>query len=255
MRRPVRRVLAAMVACLTLLIVACGGGSSATGDPGDDGEPGSDESGRSAVAGHGAGGSGDEPVGEASEVGRFAGGDDDRAEGGEGSGTGGALTTVPVQRGRALPVSPAERSPVPVSISIEAIEVAGAPVRDVGVEADGQMEIPGAREVGWYRFGSTPGEQGSSILAAHIAFNGVDGIFRNLDGAEEGDLVTVGFDDGSEASFVVRAIEEYVKEELPDDIWDRDGDSRLVLITCGGDFNEQLRSYDSNVVLYAEPIG
>ncbi|MEQ8718859.1 MAG: class F sortase [Acidimicrobiales bacterium] len=173
---------------------------------------------------------------------------------GDGEGADDAATAVPVDRGRALPASPGETGPVPVSISIGSIDVSGAPVRDVGVEADGQMEIPGAREVGWYRFGAKPGEQGSSVLAAHIAFNGVDGIFRHLDRAEEGDLVTVGFDDGSEEVFVVRAIEEYFKEELPGDIWDRDGDSRLVLITCGGDFNEQLRSYDSNVVLYAEPL-
>lgn len=181
-----------------------------------------------------------------------SGGSDDTSAGSAGPGADGVSSTVPVERGRALPPSPTEQGPVPVSISIESIDVAGAPVREVGVEPDGQMEIPGAREVGWYRFGSTPGEQGSSVLAAHIAFNGVDGIFRHLDRADAGDLVTVGFDDGSEARFVVRATEEYFKEELPDDIWNRDGDSRLVLITCGGDFNEQLRSYDSNVVVYAE---
>jgi sortase (surface protein transpeptidase) len=242
-----------MVACLTLLAVACGGGSSATGDPRGDGA--------GASAGEGDADAAAEPDPGVSESGRPAGGGDDTTGGGddttgvgEGSGTGGTAATVPVERGRALPVSPADQGPVPVSISIDSIDVAGAPVRDVGVEADGQMEIPGAREVGWYRFGSTPGGRGSSVLAAHIAFNGVDGIFRHLDRAEEGDLVTVGFDDGSEAVFVVRATEEYFKEELPDDIWDRDGDSRLVLITCGGGFNEQLRSYDSNVVLYAEPV-
>ena len=35
------------------------------------------------------------------------------------------------------------------------------PVRDIGVEADGQLEIPDETEVGWYRLGSSPGRGGS----------------------------------------------------------------------------------------------
>jgi hypothetical protein len=40
-----------------------------------------------------------------------------------------------------------------------------------------------------------------------------------------------------------------------DRIFAKDGDPVLTLITCGGDFNRSLRSYEDNVVTYAVPIG
>jgi hypothetical protein len=37
-------------------------------------------------------------------------------------------------------------------------------------------------------------------------------------------------------------------------VWARGGDSALVLITCGGDFDAEARSYEDNVVAYAAPV-
>ncbi len=131
-----------------------------------------------------------------------------------------------------------------------------ATVIDVGVEENGDMEIPPADEVGWYGFGPTPGDVGSSVLAAHIAFDGQDGVFVNLDKLELGSIITVSYDDGTTADFEAVSKEQYEKEQLPrDSIFARDGDPQLVLITCGGDFNRQVRSYEDNVVIYANPIG
>ena len=69
--------------------------------------------------------------------------------------------------------------------------VDGAVVRPVGVEDSGEMEIPEPEEVGWYEFGTTPGRSGSAVLAAHIAADGIDGVFRYLTEAGEGDRVEV----------------------------------------------------------------
>ena len=38
-----------------------------------------------------------------------------------------------------------------------------------------------------------------------------------------------------------------------EDLFARDGTPRLVLITCGGNFNRALDSYDDNVVVIAIP--
>ena len=144
---------------------------------------------------------------------------------------------------------------VPTSISIEGIGVAEAPVIDVGVEENGDMEIPGADNVGWYRFNPTPGEPGSSVLAAHISFNGEPGVFRYLADVEIGERVVVAFDDGTESEFEIVELAQYDKQELPDDrVFAKDGDPVLTLITCGGDFNRSLRSYEDNVVAYAIPV-
>lgn len=138
-------------------------------------------------------------------------------------------------------------------LSLPAIGIEGAPVEPVGVEPNGEMEIPPADEVGWYRFGAAPGEPGSAVLAAHVAYDGVDGVFRDLDRLSAGDEVTVSFDDGSAETYRVTEVVTFDKEALPEDLFARGVPERLVLITCGGEFNPSLRSYESNVVAYAEP--
>lgn len=158
--------------------------------------------------------------------------------------------------GSALFEPPSDPAPTPVGLSIESIGVVAAPVVDVGVEPNGEMEIPGATEIGWYRYGPTPGDAGSAVLAAHIAFNGRDGVFRDLDDIEVGAIVEIRYEDGSSQRFRVIETAQYAKDELPvDRIFAKAGAPQLTLITCGGDFNRSLRSYSDNVVAYAEPIG
>ena len=144
--------------------------------------------------------------------------------------------------------------PVPVGLHLETIGVENAPVIPVGVLENGEMEIPGAAEVGWYRFGPSPGQNGSAVLAAHIAYNGRNGLFRKLDQMQLGDSFEVAYDDGTTSRFEVTEIAQYGKTELPvDRIFAKDGEAGLVLITCGGTFNESLRAYDDNIVVYAVP--
>jgi len=73
---------------------------------------------------------------------------------------------------------PDERA-VPVRLRVPALAI-DAEIIPVGVTAVGDYEVPPASQVGWYRFGSVPGEAGSAVLAAHIAWDGVDGVFRHL---------------------------------------------------------------------------
>jgi LPXTG-site transpeptidase (sortase) family protein len=139
-------------------------------------------------------------------------------------------------------------------MSFDAIGVGVAPVVDVGVEVDGEMEIPGATEVGWYRYGPVPGAEGSAVLAAHISWNGRDGVFRRLARAEPGQRFTVSFDDGAIAEYEVVAIRQYPKDQLPDELFAATGEPQVVLVTCGGSFNRSLNSYDDNIVAYAVPV-
>lgn len=147
-----------------------------------------------------------------------------------------------------------DTAPRPVAMSFEAIGAAVAPIVPVGIEPNGDMEIPGASEVGWYRFGPKPGSTGSSVLAAHISWNGEDGVFRYLPRAEPGQQFTVRFDDGSIAAYDVVAVRQYPKGELPvAEIFTTTGDPQVVLVTCGGSFNRARNSYDDNIVVYATP--
>jgi LPXTG-site transpeptidase (sortase) family protein len=159
---------------------------------------------------------------------------------------------------RPLPPAPAlpqaaASGPEPTGLTIDSLDVRDAPVLPVGVEDDGEMEIPAVDGVGWYRFGARPGGSGSTVLAAHIAYDGVDGVFRNLDDLDAGATVQVALADGTTADYVVTDVTQVPKTALPTEVWDRDGEPRLVLITCGGVFDEAARSYEDNVVAWARP--
>jgi LPXTG-site transpeptidase (sortase) family protein len=164
-----------------------------------------------------------------------------------------AAATRPLPTAPITPEIPAP-SPEPTSLTIQALDVAGAPIRPVGVHANGDMEIPPVDEVGWYRFGPRPGQTGSAVLAAHIAYNGTDGIFRHLAGLVRGDEVAVTSSDGTTQRFVVTDIAQYPKADLPAQLWSRAGDPQLVLITCGGEFDTSTSSYRDNVVAHARPL-
>ncbi len=144
--------------------------------------------------------------------------------------------------------------PVPIGLHVPAIGVNDAAIVPVGVLDNGEMEIPGAKEVGWYQYGPTPGDRGSAVLAAHIAYNGRNGVFSKLTAMSVGDPFEVAYDDGSYRTFVVTEVAQYGKTELPfDRIFSKDSDPGVVLITCGGTFNQSLRSYEDNVVVYGTP--
>lgn len=141
----------------------------------------------------------------------------------------------------------------PASLTLPALGKS-ADVIPVGLEANGELEVPGASEIGWYQFGAgVGGGQGSTVLAAHIAYNGRNGVFSNLSESNVGDEIVVGFD-GSELAYRVVSVEQYNKLELPiDDLFSESSQERVVLITCGGSFNPNLQSYDDNVVVIAVP--
>jgi hypothetical protein len=157
------------------------------------------------------------------------------------------------ERGSAIPPVVEPRLQ-PTGLTIDDIYV-DDPVRPVGLEPDGQLESPGADEIGWYRYGAAPGHPGATVLAAHVTWNGEYGPFLNLGDLDPGDEVTVALEDGSERIYEVIERTMYDKDGLPRDrIWRNSGDETLVLITCGGDFNPEINRYLQNIVVYAVPV-
>jgi LPXTG-site transpeptidase (sortase) family protein len=147
----------------------------------------------------------------------------------------------------------ARSSATPTSLRIPAIEV-DAPIRGVGTDAAGDLEvIDDVEHVGWYRHGPSPGDDGSAVLAAHVdtAKEG-PGVFFDLARVAVGDQLEVVLDDGTTATFVVDGLTRHAKADLPvDEIFSREGPPRVVLITCGGEFDTSRRSYSDNVVVTA----
>jgi len=150
-------------------------------------------------------------------------------------------TTVPAP----LPMTDPTRVRVP-SIGLD------APVVPVGLRSDGQMEVPAASDVGWYRLGPAPGDTGSAVLAAHVDYGGQRGAFFDLRSVPVGAEVFVD-GDGTTRRFVVS-----LREQLPKDAvaleryFTAEGPERLTLITCGGAFDRGAGHYVDNIILTAD---
>jgi len=153
-----------------------------------------------------------------------------------------------------FPTAPSE----PVTLELDALGVT-APVVQVGNTPDLGMEIPSnVMDVGWWKHGPAPGETGNAVMVAHVStrVDGVPtrGVFYDLIDLESGDPVTVRLTN-EVVEFTVTEVVVIPKTELPvDRIFTREGMPGLVLITCGGLFNEETRHFDSNVIVYAEVI-
>jgi sortase (surface protein transpeptidase) len=119
------------------------------------------------------------------------------------------------------------------------------------------MQLPeDVSRVGWYRFGPVPGAGGSAVLAGHVddAEQGL-GAMAPIAEAAVGDEITVTDAAGTATRWRVVSRELITKQVLPvDRIFAREGAPRLTLITCGGPFQPELRSYRDNVVVVAEPV-
>ncbi|MFP3915343.1 MAG: class F sortase [Actinomycetota bacterium] len=182
---------------------------------------------------------------------------------GDTSGTATTATARPRPRWETNPESllapsrPREDGGAPQRLRIPAIGV-DAPVGPYGVDAGtGQMAVPAdTTEVGWYRFGPSPGQPGSAVLAAHVDLAGQGpGVFFRLAELEPGDRIEIVTDEGEARVFSVEARATYRKDELPSEtVFSREGDPVLTLVTCGGAFDPAASRYDSNVVVYARPV-
>lgn len=144
-----------------------------------------------------------------------------------------------------------ERVARPLRVVIPAIDV-DADLVALGLNDDQSMEVPNFGLAGWYEPGPRPGEPGPAVIAAHV--DSVDGpdVFFRLKDLTAGDEISVELADGSTEEFVVHRSEQQLKQQLPvDRIWNDTDEVVLRLVTCGGEFDPNERSYTSNVIVYA----
>lgn len=149
---------------------------------------------------------------------------------------------------------PVVAPPAPSQVTIPAVGVQ-VPVVSVGVLPDGFMELPPDPAVGgWYRFGSAPASaEGNTVIAAHVDQPDYPiGPFSRLRDLGAGSPVEVTDADGAVWTYTVETVTNYVKEDLPDDLFAREGARKLVLITCGGPYDFAQGRYRDNVVVVAQ---
>lgn len=150
--------------------------------------------------------------------------------------------------------SAADRAPVRLRVGAVGLDV---PLDAVGVQDDGQMQIPeDADRAGWYRYGPAPGsDQGSAVISGHVDDRSGPGAFLALTDVSEGDEVVVEAADGSRTAYTVVSLRTVAKPELAvQEVFRRDGDHLLQLITCTGPWSPDTRRYTDNLVITAAPV-
>lgn len=170
------------------------------------------------------------------------------------------LAAPPAANGNALTPSgasgPAVSASPPVALDIPAIGVAKS-LSSLGLNPDGTVEVPtNFQEPGWFRLGASPGQVGSAVILGHVDSYEGPAVFFRLQSLQEGDEIQVTLADGVVAHFVVDKVAIYPKDQFPArQVYGSDDDRSLQLVTCGGEFDTQSRSYLSNVVAYSSLVG
>ncbi|MFE5593180.1 class F sortase [Streptomyces sp. NPDC056549] len=163
--------------------------------------------------------------------------------------------TAPVPTASAAAVKPLGRS-LPVRVRVPSAGVDTGPVLDLGLNADGTVEVPSvadADRVGWYDKGVTPGETGPAVLIGH--FDTVHGpaVLKNVSRVRAGDEITVTRADGTTAVFRVRELEQVDKDAFPTArVYGNTTRPELRLVTCGGELVDGHRP--DNIIVYADLV-
>ncbi|MCK1798520.1 class F sortase [Streptomyces sp. XM4193] len=144
----------------------------------------------------------------------------------------------------------------PVAVRIDGLGV-DARVQTRGLDADGAVDAPPLSQgddVAWYGGGPQPGAAGAALLVGHVDTATDKAVFFNLSSADPGTKVRVSREDGTVAEFTVEDVEVVQREGFdPAKAYgERNrGRAELRLITCGGTFDRESRSYTANVVVSA----
>lgn len=150
-------------------------------------------------------------------------------------------------------IAPPRRPDAPIELKIPRIGV-DATIETVGVDRYGAMATPtSAFRVGWFGFGTLPGEAGNAVVDGHLdsAVYGA-AVFWRLGDLRPGDLIQVRMPNNRTLTFVVEKTVVYSYNNAPlADIFGPASGSRLNLITCTGIFDHNSKNYDRRLVVYA----
>jgi sortase (surface protein transpeptidase) len=140
----------------------------------------------------------------------------------------------------------------PVAISIPKIGVRSRLIK-LRLDKGGVMEVPNdPADPGWFTGAPTPGALGPAVIAGHVRWRGVTGVFHRLDTMRRGDHVSVIRKDGKTAIFTVTRVKQYSKSRFPTEaVYGEIAHAGLRLITCGN-YDAAEKTYVDNVVVFAK---
>jgi sortase (surface protein transpeptidase) len=143
---------------------------------------------------------------------------------------------------------------VPIRLEIPAIGLDTTFTEPLGLNPDNTVMVPESySQVGWYKNGVTPGDEGAAVILGHVDSKDGPGVFYSLGQLTVGDEVFVARADGTTATFVVTELVRYAQSDFPSErVYVGDGGADLRLVTCTGSFDRGQARYSHNLVVYAE---
>ena len=145
------------------------------------------------------------------------------------------------------------QAPNPAVIRIPRLDVE-ASIIPLGLNDDGSIEVPeDPDQAGWWLGGPEPGETGPAVILGHVdSQEEGPAVFFYLQYLDPGDEIHIDRVDGSTITYVVESTERHDKDEFPTDaVYGPTEQPTLRLVTCGGDFDFGVRTYQENVIVFA----
>ncbi len=144
---------------------------------------------------------------------------------------------------------------IPTRLQIPAINV-DSNLNTIGLNSKGEISTPPLNKDShayWLTVSPTPGELGPSTIIGHVDSAAYGpGVFFKLGDLRQRDKIDITRSDGSVATFQVERVVEYKKNQFPTaEVYGDIDHAGLRLITCGGNFDTAINSYQSNIVVYA----
>ncbi len=145
-----------------------------------------------------------------------------------------------------------DQAPDPTAVRIPTIDV-DASTTPLGIRDDGKIEVPeDFQQTGWWKDGPEPGEIGPAVILGHVDSRDGPAVFYELNTLSVGDPIHIDRADGSTVTYVVDRVEQHPKTSFPTEaVYGSTDQSVLRLVTCGGSFDSEARSYRDNIIVFA----
>jgi len=149
------------------------------------------------------------------------------------------------------PISPL----YPKRLIIPAIKI-NAKFQYVGVTYAGNMATPNNfSDVGWYKYGPMPGQDGSAVVAGHVNDGlALPAVFWNLNKLKTGDDIYIERVNGTKIHFVVTGQAVYDYNSPTTEIFSGSNHPLLKLITCTGTWISAINTHNERLVVTAEEV-
>lgn len=149
--------------------------------------------------------------------------------------------------------NPAGAQCIPQNLTVSGVGISNEPVVPMGTNSQGQI-YPPPHTTMWYDRSAQPGQDGISVIAGHVTYDGPDN-FYNLRFARIGSRVSVLCANGKTVNLRVTHTESIPKTELTTDqrVWGGSATPVVTLVTC--DLNSPMVSghHLNNFVVWTKP--